>query len=238
MTPAAPSRALRVCVIGNSHAGALRRGWEALRPEPDGIRPTFFASPGRSLAHLRQEDGRLVPTLPSVARYLALTSGGPTNIVLADFDAFVLAGLAFLLPRPDRRHSAAVRYATCHDAWSASLSARLVGLIRQASAAPVLVAHNPLPTERSAPARLDPMGYEATLAALQDDIVPPGVQLLPQPAATRTDDWLTRAEFRSGAATLLGEGVPDHDTTHMNARFGELWWGAALDRLAPQGSNT
>lgn len=234
MTDAAVPRQVRICVIGNSHVGALRRGWDALKAERDDVQPVFFASPGRSLAGLQRQGTRLVPALPGVARYLALTSGGLSEIELGEFDAFVLVGMAFLMPRPDRRHTLAVIRATCEDAWTTSISASLVALIRASSGVPLLVAHNPLPSARQPNAHLRPLGYAETMDVMQNDVMPPAVQLLPQVAETRADDWLTRPEFLAGATTLLGEGLEDDNATHMNARFGELQWRALLGRLQLQ----
>ena len=234
MTGAAPIRPLRICVLGNSHVGALRRGWEALQAERVDIQPVFFASPGRSLATLERHDDRLVPTTPGVAKYLALTSGGLPEISLGDFDAFLLVGMAFLMPQVDRRHSSAVLRTACQDAWSGSVCARMVALVRASSQVPLLVLHNPLPISRREVAHLQPATYADTLHCLEAGVVPPGVTLLPQPAATRAEDWLTQAEFSAGATTLLGEGVAEDNATHMNARFGELQWRSALECLQPQ----
>lgn len=234
MRDEASPRQLRICVLGNSHVGALRRGWGALKAEHFDVQPVFFASPGRSLRGLQRQDARLVPMLPGVAKYLSLTSGGFSEIALGEFDAFVLVGMAFLMPQLDCRHTSAVLSATCQDAWATSISAELVSLIRESSGAPVLVAHNPLPAARQPNPYLRPLTYAATMEVMQDCVVPPAVQLLPQVSETRTADWLTGPNFLDGATTLLGEGLADDNATHMNARFGELQWRALLERLQLQ----
>src|SRR5215471_8339706 len=87
--------AFSLCVIGNSHAGAIWQAWKsgavAARP---GFTMTVFASQASSV-ELDYRDGALVPLNQVVREMFAYTSGGKTSVEIGDYDAFLLVSLGF-----------------------------------------------------------------------------------------------------------------------------------------------
>lgn len=88
---------LRLCVIGNSHIGALKLGWDRLIEEAvpgwDTVEPVFFGAPADGMRHVALQGTALVPTRPKITGHFRTLSGGYDRIELSRFDAFLLVGL-------------------------------------------------------------------------------------------------------------------------------------------------
>ena len=79
------------CVIGNSHIGAIKSGWEQLGDEARPFELEFFGSKSQSLSRTFVEDGVLKTDDQQVQRSLKRT-GGSAEIDLARYDLFVIVG--------------------------------------------------------------------------------------------------------------------------------------------------
>src|SRR5262249_9467769 len=87
-------RSVNICVIGNSHAAAIKQAWTDAAPGwGDGTTLTFFAAKAQLLRDLALEDGALVARSDELAAMLRLTSGGSDEIALDAYDGFILIGL-------------------------------------------------------------------------------------------------------------------------------------------------
>lgn len=218
---------MKVCVLGNSHAGSFKRGWDRLRERAGDTRLVFFASRQNGLAGLRAEGGALVPATPALARDSAYTSGGLERIVVADYDVFLTVGLGLRLPVLDARLSAAVQAQVCRDQLARALNLRLVQLVRSVSPAPIWIAANP---QRAADAEPRPaphrLPYVQVHRVMQAQLGLDGATLLAQPAATLADGWHTDARFAKGSLRLdVGDRISNeaHDEgepVHMNEDYG------------------
>ncbi|MEM1298881.1 MAG: hypothetical protein AAGH68_06325 [Pseudomonadota bacterium] len=85
----------RICVIGNSHLGAAKHGWESIRAQNPGQQLTFFGAPWDMLSDLALEDGDLVALTEKLQHKLRRASGGLDRICTGDYDRFILYGLQF-----------------------------------------------------------------------------------------------------------------------------------------------
>lgn len=216
--------ALRICILGNSHAACLKEGWDRMANKYPHLQLTFFAARRDLLKGLHRTGNVLLPDTPGLARNLAFTSNGEEQVDLENYDIFLLQGLGLHLPGLDSRLSQAVLRQTHRDILHRSLSLALCKLIREASEAPIYLGHNPQKAGQMAnPQRLP---YRAAWALMQAELPAASAVLLEQPAETLVNDWHTRNELSRGSTRLdVGDrisGAPhdDEDNEHMNADFG------------------
>lgn len=225
---------LRLCVLGNSHAAALKQAWDALSDSYPGIRLTFFASRGSTLSELKLSGDRLVPASQLLASRLTFTSGGSGYVHLARFDAFLVYGLMVNIPRPDQRLSRAVKRQVLTDVFDKSLGAHICRLIRKRSNAPIYVGHRPQHAAATGPESRDLVQYHEVYALMRDVLQSQGLELLPQPPETLVNGWDTKLELSRGSTALdvgdarLNTLHPDADVSHMNADFGRIYLEHAL----------
>lgn len=225
----------RLCAIGNSHLAALRGAWD-LGNQPPGLQATWFGAMRDGIARLRLVDGALRANTPDLADSLAWTSGGRREIVLGDYDAFLLVGLGLSFTslarlyganrtpaqsqelRVRRLVSSAVFDAATTGLVRDSLSLSLARIIRRVTPAPILVLADPLPGEIAA------HGKEASLwthlAANADgadlmrrfhntaekEASSAGAIFLPQPDATRAAPPFSHDRLRRGAVRMRATG--------------------------------
>lgn len=155
---------IRLCVMGNSHLAAFKLGWDALVKDNDptarALSPVFFGAPRDAMRHVRQEDGRIIPTRKDVPESFERMSGGQREIRLADYDAVLLVGLGVSIKRilrfykthywygmpPDpERTLVSRRFAQdfLTDRYGSTLLAETAEKVRQGTAAPILAVAEP-----------------------------------------------------------------------------------------------
>ena len=86
---------MRICVVGNSHAAALKSAI-AVEDSAAGVRLDFFVMPGGSGPHLHAEGARLFPTpLRKDKVFSSIPGAAVDGLDLAEFDAVMIcaAGL-------------------------------------------------------------------------------------------------------------------------------------------------
>jgi len=81
----------RVCLVGNSHLGALKRGWDLIEHEYPTVLVDMFGAPGRAFGGIVVEEGK-VQTTERKAAASFLATGGREEIILADYDLIVVVG--------------------------------------------------------------------------------------------------------------------------------------------------
>lgn len=81
----------RLCLVGNSHIGALRRGWCAIEESHPGVEIDMFGAAGPLFKDIVVADGRLQAG-SEAARASFLATGGRHEAPLADYDAIVVVG--------------------------------------------------------------------------------------------------------------------------------------------------
>lgn len=231
---------MRICVIGNSHAGAIKEGWDRIAADHPGVAMQFFAAARRGMEGLRLNEGRLVAGNAQLARDMALSSGGASEIDLAGHDLFLMVGLGLRVHPLDGRLSLQVRDAIL-QALAGSFAFRLARMIRSATAAPMIVLPAPLHAapEGSGPEAAQLADYDACLGRIGDLAAIEGLRVMAQPAETRPSGWATAPDWSRGSRRLgavvgaAGKGAhPEDERIHMNAEFGALWLSMILADLA------
>jgi hypothetical protein len=199
---------MRIAVIGNSHAAGLKRAWDVLAAEFPGLALVFFAAPGKRIADLRRQGDRLIPGNDDLRQRLILSSGLP-DVVLTDYDSFLLYGLIGL-PQFDRRLSSQLREIILTRAAKRMAGLPLVSMLRGTS--PVFLGPAPVPVPDD-PAAAQHLPYATLLAEITRRLPARGPRLLPQPADTMTDGITTDPRF------LHGPGDSGHMNLAYNSRF-------------------
>lgn len=250
-----------VCVLGNSHSAALNMAWKnRLAPAMPHVAVTFFAAKSQMLRHLVAKDGMLLSDGDdALAQSFAGTSGGPSEVEIARYDAFVLSGLGVRIALS----SLCQEHGTLgHRAWGAvenlvsaacframlaaglsdNLAFWLLDRIREAgSAAPVLICPTPLysdvelerPFMRKHPRLLD-RDFRASVMTEGKAIAIAlasrhGGEMVWQDDVTVASPGYTKREYTREALKLVKE--PINDGKHMNEDFGEIVLTNALRRL-------
>ena len=231
-----PGCDVKICVIGTSHLGALKLGWDMVRGDFPDLELVFFGSPGTSLRQMRTKGTRLVADDEELARNLAFTSGGLSEIVIAEHDAFLLCGVLFRFPRLRRGVSVAVLQEAVQGLASKGLLIRTAKRMRRLTSKRLWLSANPLemaPDDCHEAAEFH--SYDMLLGAVQRAFVVPDVVFLPQPAETIGPDLRAPARFGVGSQKLLpnpetgdSEAHAAKDVAHMNGEFGKLWLQANL----------
>jgi len=245
----------RICVIGDSHVGAMARGWKKIAQSFPDTEIVFFAAGAATMAGLAVAGDALVAESEELRQ--ALTRLGRPTRIGNDFHGFILCSMGF--------HSkSAIWLGTTHrgedfaadarapisnacfaaaiaDAQKQTLLHATLLKVRRVSAAPLLIVATPF---RSVNAEgiggrgFDPPRDDRPLAALyrracnsiarQFD-----AEFLPQPDETLGDNVMTtRCAFASEVGPRSNPDGPREDNVHMNAAYGAVVLEYALETLA------
>ena len=238
---------MNVCVIGNSHVGALKGAWNSLSSIHREINITFFASRGNSLSDLFYENGKLASSSDRVAEFLSYTSGGKREIVLEDYDTFLLYGIGAVPYRvPSGFYSQAVLAQAIQDFYEDRLFFQIFRSIRKGSDSKIVIGHTPLRSgpdiaEDSATAE-ELSDYRKSISTINENLfLPKNGEFLTQPAETISRGGrYTHTKFTRGSERLAinekqsGLSHPDGDYGHMNDDYGKVY----LDKLLKKIVNT
>ena len=223
---------IRLCILGNSHAAALKLASDGFCTANPDARLTFFAAVSRESKAMRVDGACYIPLTDELAAQFELTSGGQRRIDPARFDAFLLYGFGGRGVPDDKpkRFSRAFREACILARLREDLLCQHMQALRQLTDKPVFAALKPLPSlrEGAKARRLLPHRDEVDLA--QRQLCDPfGVHLLAQPPHTLIGDQATAPEHAEGSAPLerlAAQAKPPHseqERKHMNAGYGRIW---------------
>jgi hypothetical protein len=228
---------MRICLIGNSHAGAWKEAWDALAPRRREVALNVFAAAAPMLKNLESRGG--VFATGDAGLRACLERGGAPVIDPAAYDMFVVVLAGYGAPplvqlygewRADshagREGDFTLVSDDCFRAAASGLLERTVGarICRELAAMtskPVYAAPQPMPREAilagTAPNheawRLvhrggDAGAVAALFAELFDAFCAGRAIPLPQPPATLHGPLLTRQRWAAGAKSAFGAGEP------------------------------
>ncbi len=233
---------MRICVIGNSHCGALVSAWRADSEGRSDKTLTFFAMRGRAIKDLRVSWRRLVAKDRDSAKALAFTSGGIKRIDPRRYDRVLVYGLIRQPPATDTDDgfSLALREAVLTDWFDRSLAKTMVMRLRQITDKPIDVAPAPfqLAPKGAVPGRWA-LAYEDEARSFARSFDTLGARFWPQPPETIVPGGTraTRPEFSKGSVRLaidetsVGKKHAVSDLKHANRAFGTIWLQTYLDGL-------
>lgn len=205
---------MKVCVIGNSHAGSLLGAMDEL---PEDRRPAwdFFVAPNG----FRDKAGLKAIAHDSVrGAFLGFPyyrSDRGADAVIADYDCFILVGahhpVGAIAGMLKQEMSDRFRAAALAEICQTTRLYRFAQAIRSTSTARILLTTRLAPTDAN---RADVADIARTAAEVAAFWARHGVELIAQPQATLTPEGLTRAEalisvenhhFTLDASTLVLE---------------------------------
>lgn len=227
-----------ICILGNSHAAALKHGWDLIAQGHPDVELHFFSMLGQNLGRLILDGETLrLPDKSRPVRSFPEAAGGAVDI--GRYDAFILYGLGL---HAEVLEPAAGVSRACHDcviadsvrataAWS------LLSDIRKVSAAPVLVGATPLRAAEKARSRGADAALDQNATGLARLFAEKQARFLSQPAATIVNGDETDPAFNMGVVPIAKDaaeadaGARHKDRVHMNAAYGRLVLEAYLDHL-------
>ena len=240
----------RICVIGNSHLAALKKGMEQPSARTLSAEFTFYGAPGKTLSSFGVKDGCLVTDDPAALKAIRITNGKDSVLRLSDFDYFVIVGLRFSIMLITRVYAA---HRTCQHVYKRgaqylvsdscfgeaafgalhdSLAVQLASKIRTATDTRILICGQPMPSESFAQkfpwwrglARSDDSSELARIMENAGKSIPlKNVTYVPQPPDTKANPVLTLASYSTGSVRLTRDMAAAHDPDdgiHMNAHYG------------------
>lgn len=226
---------MKLCIIGSSHTGSLKQGFEIVGPEFLGVSPVFFSSLGRSLRTLRVRNGTLVSNDPKVSRRLSVTSGGLDCIDPDVYDAFLIYGVDLKVPRIEQGTSAAVLRAAIESVVLASPTTAILERLGRITDKKIWISPSPLETtmDESSDCRAY-CAFRRLTAIMAEMLSLPKNRFLGQPDSTVHPALWTLQEYGNWATRRthvdsVTDGAPEADAKvrgelkHMNGAYGALW---------------
>ena len=223
---------MKICVMGNSHVGCLKRGWDAIKEDYPEHEITFFAQRSDGLDGLIAHDGKLIPNNEKLAKALEFTSGGKKEIDPTEHDVFVIygAGAKTSFITDNHFYSRAVVERSLNDLVANTLSFNLLKRLRTLTNKPVFIGHLPLVPAMKVSADAAPSDYVARVELINEVTYRPlRAELVRQPLSTIVNGNNTHPDFSKGSKALAvgdsGDNVyhPESDNDHMNDKFGQIW---------------
>lgn len=230
----------RICVIGNSHVGAIKAAWDEIQSDYPETSLTFFAGRSSSTEGLIPKDGILVPKTKALADQMAFTSGGRSQIDPAQYDIFLIYGMLKFPKNPEsyKTISQAFLWEFIKDTAQSSLLVSQARKIREITAKKIFAAPPPVPAHKNDTPPQKMPSHADVVAFMQvesfDDF---NCIVVPQPKETLADARSTLRLYSAGSSRLgmavktAEEKHPDQDNIHMNTAYGKLWLGNFLRNL-------
>lgn len=232
---------MKICIIGNSHVGALKRAWESMSSFHNAAEIVFFADRGRGLDEIAINGKVLAPKTKRLQKSFEFTSGGKKVIDPIEYDFFLVYGLdskAFFIS-PKRYYSEVVLKQASADHVSKTLSFKLVEYIRALSDKNIYLGHAPLPAYKGSDFKvISPEGYLMGLDVINDFVFSDvGAHMIMQPKDTIVSGKYTHPDLSVGSKRLsIGDRLddehhPENDHGHMNDKFGAKWLTAFFEKI-------
>jgi len=223
---------MKICVIGNSHVGAIKLAWNVLAERYNNYSLTFFACGGTGLNKLVVEHGKFVASDSRLKKRIGYTSGGVYEIDPDCYDVFLLYGMGFSLTAFDDDvafYSQAVKEAARRDRLERSLSYSVFKKLKAITDKPIFIAQNPYPSQAiskgkaiSGENKLEEVNWHRLFFKDRASFVE-------QPAETVYHGAYTKLEFSKGSRKLETGDSDDNelhlsdDFVHMNIDYGRVW---------------
>jgi len=236
---------MKICILGNSHAAALKHGWDIVAGDYADVTVNFYSMLGQNLGDLELDGRHLVLKEQGSARLRCFPEGISETVDLDLYDGFILHGLGLRVrPLDAPGLSAAVREAIVLDSVHETALWTLLNDIRKVSHAPVRVGPTPLLAAEEVKTRGPSKGYHGFIEkarslcfdALEATVVP-------QPDDTIVNDCMTDPKFNTEVVPFKGKqakkkrgGESAANRDHMNPAYGAVMMTRYLDSLRTEGA--
>ena len=223
---------LKICLIGNSHSGCIRTGWDAIKDYYPTVDIKSYPHSGEyyDLFRVHAPEKYLSIDDAFVQNQFEMLSGNEGNIAFYSFDLCLVVGGIYSREFLQNGYSNQVYEAMISDYISDSHVRILLEKIRQISDIPITILSTPYGGRRDKVAAVsleklvaDNRKMDAILAEKYD------ARLLVQPIETLITPTLSKLEYVVGERLTGASLVPGakqeiiEDLVHMNAAYGALF---------------
>lgn len=230
---------INLCIIGNSHTGALKRAWDKVHTQNPDINITFFAHRAHGLKGLKIKENSLTPDNENLKKALEFTSGGINTILPDNYDYILIYGLGAKPNFSDNKFfSKEVQVLAAKDLTLDTLSFEILKKIRSITDKKIFIGHDPLKTTYNIRHTGKAVQYEKGIENINNLIYSHfNAELVAQPAETTVNGNATHPAFSKGSKRLsVGDSAddelhPEKDIGHMNDEFGVIWLNYFISRL-------
>jgi hypothetical protein len=217
----------RVCLIGNSYLGALRKALDSGLVNSEGYRFDFVASPGKEFRKLDIRDGKFlnayISTLSDEFRidssvYYVVYSSLPSPQLLSE-------------PLGESRYSRQVREAAASDRIRMSAAFKFYEKLKRATSSPIIVLPgNPHLNSR----KISVDTYIWASDCLRREL---GESYHPLPNELYGEGFVPQPKYHEGSIDIASSAVdarrrPSHMNDHMNEKGAALVFNSLVDRIA------
>lgn len=219
-------------MIGNSHIGCIKLGWDEVANDFPDTDLRFFASAGDRLREMEVRDSMLAaPNGSLLFERIFETSGGKSEIVPSEYDAFFIIG-GWKIWRLDNRTSSAVLKLYANETITGAMCCDIAFKIRSMTDKPIFVGHNPLkalPAGTVAKFEKNAMPYRRIVTEAEKAVSDGDIKVVRQPEETRSSEFSTLEVYAKGSRRLRGKHEhPDRELSHMNSQYGRIYTSALL----------
>ena len=221
---------MKIAIISNSHAGALKKAWEILRFDNSDIEIDFYAAAGKLMRDFKIQGREFSSENQKLLDSIRFTSGGKNSLYIDHYDIFLLYGMDAgqyiyreIFYSYDFKNYFLNKLASKSTSWS--VFEQLVS----ATDKKIFLGHNPLLAKERKNTR-DESAYVKGIALINEFVYSKfGAEMITQPTETIANGVNTAIEYSLNSEKLdVGKKVDDkfHDSSdmsHMNTDFGLLY---------------
>lgn len=227
-----------ICILGNSHAGALKSAWDAMQSERSDVELHFFAMRGQHMRFARVNGDRLeIPNPDDLLRTYPETVGN--SVEIRRYDAFILHGLGLhpLLPERTEGVSRACYDCVISDSITNTANWSILSELRRVTKAPVAVGTSPLTAAVEVRSRNVHPIVDQDAALLEARLAEMNAVLVRQPNSTIVNGTKTDPIYNEGALGIAPDATKVDfenllsDRKYMNSKYGRVMLQLYLDRL-------
>lgn len=250
----------RLCILGDSHVAAVKRGFDLISSDYPGVDVKYFAKPSDSLLDLVSKSGVLTMRKKEQRAFM-MDNFGYSEIDPSSFDGFLCVGmcpsvhefvkfqkshkLSFQSSTAPQYVSEYAYLAAFDDVFDSSVLRHVCQKLSEIVRKPTLVTLNPRRSESVLELHGDvAQSYKEIIAqgdgqkisdllerAIKRNL-PEGMLYLPPPPQTLLQGILTRNTYSDGSFRLGSNREHDkRDRKHMNEKYGMEIARAAIERF-------
>lgn len=238
---------LKLCLIGNSHLGCFKTGWDAISGAYPGVEMKFYPHCGNYYDMFRVDTkaGLLHVDNDFVRSQFDRLSGNGGTIRPESFDLCLIVGGITAWGGVQGVYSLQVQQQAALDFFESSNTHLLVDKIRKLSSVEINCVHNPLEALREKPVRkVTGYDYLSGISLINEMIGEKyNATLFSQPTITMTKSNTSRLEYAAGerlTGASLVKGAKQEiidDLVHMNAAYGALFLSEILAKKGIKAKN-
>lgn len=231
---------MKICILGNSHIGSLKRAWDLIEKNYPSVSITFFGGRSNTLSELYSEKNKLVTDSKKLKNSFEFTSGGVSEVEESLYDVFLVYGLGFNCNASflNEEFSENFKKEILKEAYKMTTSYHVASCLRSITSKKIYIGHVPLPSFEGEKSPHHKKNYEE-IYDIYNFLIDENMKLslIKQPCITIDSDNYTKSHFAKGSKRLAvgasndNELHPLTDTGHMNDDFGKIWMESFLERF-------